>query len=280
MPITTLRDLEKNSGPTSSAFPNAWANSQQQQSLNPRNANYVSSVGGQVGVGGSVAVDLGYRHVTVSQEEFNNRPVSTMCKLNFCPCLMDNPCSPENLNAFLQSFKKASMIIIVIDIIVFIVEMSIGNYTTQNGISSSALITLQAKYVPAILKGQVWRFIIPVFLHGGLLHIFFNMFFQFQITVKKEYEIGTPKWLALYFASAFFGNLTSCLASPLTISVGASSALFGFIGADISESAILWHQYTPQVKYQKAMFWILFLVISFSMGFDSATIDRFIHFIY
>jgi len=81
-----------------------------------------------------------------------------------------------------------------------------------------------------ILQGQVWRLFTPVLLHGGLLHIFFNMYALFSIGRELELFYGHTRYLVLYMVSAFAGNVFSFLftAAP---SLGASTAIFGLIGA-------------------------------------------------
>lgn len=52
---------------------------------------------------------------------------------------------------------------------------------------------------------QWWRFIVPMFLHAGIIHITFNMVFQLRIGVDMEREIGIVRFAICYFASGIFG---------------------------------------------------------------------------
>lgn len=84
----------------------------------------------------------------------------------------------------------------------------------------------------AIRAGDYWRFITPVFLHGSLAHIFFNMYALFSIGGLLERHLGYARFIALYFLSAFSGNVFSFLfTGDSGYSVGASTAVFGLIGA-------------------------------------------------
>ena len=84
-----------------------------------------------------------------------------------------------------------------------------------------------------IQQGQVWRFITPVFLHGSIPHIFFNMYALFSIGSMLERHYGHQRFILLYFLAAFSGNVTSfLLASDSGYSVGASTAIFGLAAAE------------------------------------------------
>jgi rhomboid protease GluP len=81
-----------------------------------------------------------------------------------------------------------------------------------------------------ILQGQVWRLLTPVLLHGSLLHIGFNMYFLSRIGPGLEKHYGSGRFLALYLATAFTGNVLSYLFTAAN-SLGASTAIFGLVAA-------------------------------------------------
>ncbi|CAG8579224.1 11039_t:CDS:2 [Paraglomus occultum] len=78
---------------------------------------------------------------------------------------------------------------------------------------------------------QWYRFIIPIFLHGGIIHILFNMCFQLQTGVQVEREMGFWRFGIVYMASGIFGFILGGNFAQATIpSMGASGALFGIVG--------------------------------------------------
>lgn len=89
-----------------------------------------------------------------------------------------------------------------------------------------------ARINESIRTGELWRLITPVFLHGSLMHIFFNMYALFNIGSFLERQFGHGRFFLLYFLGAFAGNVFSfLLTGEGSISVGASTAVFGLIGA-------------------------------------------------
>ena len=88
-----------------------------------------------------------------------------------------------------------------------------------------------ARINSAILAGQVWRFLTPALLHGSFPHIFFNMYALYVLGVGLERYFGHRRFLILYVLCAFSGNVTSFLFTN-GYSVGASTAIFGLIGAE------------------------------------------------
>jgi rhomboid protease GluP len=81
-----------------------------------------------------------------------------------------------------------------------------------------------------IQAGQVWRLITPALLHGSLPHIFFNMYALLSLGTGLERYFGHGRFLLLYVLGAFAGNVASFLFTT-GFSVGASTAIFGLIGA-------------------------------------------------
>jgi rhomboid protease GluP len=102
---------------------------------------------------------------------------------------------------------------------------NIDNYT---------LVRFGAKYGPLIEVGQWWRFLTPIFLHGGLLHIGMNSWVLMDLGPAVEALYGRPKFLVLYIVAGIGGNLLSYWWHPLTVSIGASGAIVGLIGAMIT----------------------------------------------
>ncbi|HEY3343419.1 MAG TPA: rhomboid family intramembrane serine protease [Anaerolineaceae bacterium] len=95
------------------------------------------------------------------------------------------------------------------------------------------LYSLGCMSVPDVLSGQYWRLITPVFLHLGWLHIGINMYSLYVLGPGLERQFGHSRFLALYLIAGFAGNALSFMFLPLnTSSAGASTALFGLIGAE------------------------------------------------
>jgi len=82
---------------------------------------------------------------------------------------------------------------------------------------------------------ELWRLITSMFLHGDLLHLFSNMFSLLIFGSYIELSFSKLKFVLIYFISGFLGSLLTVFLLPLnTISLGASGAIFGLIGAALS----------------------------------------------
>jgi membrane associated rhomboid family serine protease len=86
-------------------------------------------------------------------------------------------------------------------------------------------------YGPAVDQGDYWRLITAGFLHSGILHIAFNMYALYWLGTMLEPGLGHVRFAALYFASLLAGSFGALLASPNAVTVGASGAVFGLMGA-------------------------------------------------
>jgi membrane associated rhomboid family serine protease len=84
-------------------------------------------------------------------------------------------------------------------------------------------------YSPATLAGEWWRIITPIFLHGGILHFFFNSYVLVQLGPLVEEEFGTERFWVIYLLSGICGSALSQFMRPVN-TVGASGAIFGLIG--------------------------------------------------
>lgn len=117
----------------------------------------------------------------------------------------------------------------------------------------------------AIAQGQWWRLISAAFLHGGFLHLAFNMYALYWLGPQLEQVLGHRKFLAIYLLAALGGNVTSYYFSELnTVSVGASGAIFGLITATI----VIGRERRADVSQLTTL-----LVLNVVIGFMSPAID-------
>ncbi|HCZ07354.1 MAG: hypothetical protein PWP37_851 [Thermotogota bacterium] len=122
-----------------------------------------------------------------------------------------------------ERLKSAVFIIAFVNLVLFLLEL-IG------GFSSSTLLKLGAQYGPLVDSGQYNRLITAMFLHGGLLHLFFNMYALIYLGTIIEKVYSTPKFVVAYFLSGVVGNIATQIFYHNTISIGASGAIFGLVG--------------------------------------------------
>jgi membrane associated rhomboid family serine protease len=88
-----------------------------------------------------------------------------------------------------------------------------------------------ALFGPLVQSGEYWRLFTVALVHGGLTHLFFNMFSLLVLGNPVEAALGKARFLVIFFVSLLTGSLASVyLNSYPHISVGASGAVFGLFG--------------------------------------------------
>ena len=90
-----------------------------------------------------------------------------------------------------------------------------------------------ALFGPLVADGEWWRIVSAGFLHASILHLAFNMYFLYFLGQLLEPEIGRVRFGIIYFVSLFGGSLGALILSPNAVTVGASGAVFGLMGAAI-----------------------------------------------
>jgi rhomboid protease GluP len=106
----------------------------------------------------------------------------------------------------------------------------LGQLASEQLLGFDYLAALGAKHNAAIAAGQYWRLVTPIFLHGGLLHVFFNMYALYNLGREVEAFMGPARFLLVFFYAGVAGTVFSLLFTP-NPSLGASGAIFGLIGA-------------------------------------------------
>jgi membrane associated rhomboid family serine protease len=85
--------------------------------------------------------------------------------------------------------------------------------------------------VSVICDGEWWRIFVSFFLHAGIFHLAFNMLTLLLLGSQLEREFGPLDMTAIYMSSGVAGQLASAVFLPNSVSVGASGAIFGLLGA-------------------------------------------------
>jgi membrane associated rhomboid family serine protease len=125
----------------------------------------------------------------------------------------------------------ATYVLIAVNVLMFLGSGAGGSFLTGSGGSSRVFQDL-ALWGPAIDIGHdYWRLISAGFLHSGLLHIGFNMYILYWLGTMLEPALGHARFGALYLASLLAGSFGALLLSPNAVTVGASGAVFGLMGA-------------------------------------------------
>jgi membrane associated rhomboid family serine protease len=124
----------------------------------------------------------------------------------------------------------ATYVLIALNVVAFLAEVATG--TGGLGEATGSVVRDFGLLGNGVADGEWYRLVTGGFLHAGLLHIAFNMFALFIVGRVVEPGIGTPRFVALYFASLFAGAFGALLLSePYELTVGASGAIFGLFGA-------------------------------------------------
>jgi membrane associated rhomboid family serine protease len=132
--------------------------------------------------------------------------------------------------AFEPSGYTGTIVLIALNVAAYFAEIATGT----GGLSgtSGSVIANFGLQGHAVADGEWYRLLTGGFLHAGLFHIGFNMFALFILGRLLEPAIGTPRFVALYFASLFAGSFGAiALTSPNEVTVGASGAIFGLFAA-------------------------------------------------
>ena len=86
-------------------------------------------------------------------------------------------------------------------------------------------------YGPFVAQGDWWRLITAAFLHASVVHIGFNMLALWWFGAPVEAYLGRARFIGLYLVSGLAGSAGALVLTPHSVTVGASGAIFGILGA-------------------------------------------------
>lgn len=216
----------------------------------------------------------------------------------------NNSYNPNQYYAGTQEHQWTSWLIpmfVVANIIVFIVAMFVNNCPRNNtgmdgkcvakflgrlsfqplrenplfGPSSSTLEKLGALRWSKVVHGhQGWRLVTCIWLHAGVIHLLANMLSLIFIGIRLEQQFGFVRVGIIYLLSGLGGSILSALFIQNNISVGASGALFGLLGAMLSELLTNWSIYTNKAAALLTL--IVIIAINLAVGI-LPHVDNFAH---
>jgi membrane associated rhomboid family serine protease len=112
--------------------------------------------------------------------------------------------------------------LIAVNVVVFLLEIAQARLLDDYGL-----------YGPFVAEGEWWRLITAAFLHGGVIHLLLNMLMLWWFGGPLEALLGPGRFIGLYLVSALAGSAGALLLSPRALTVGASGAVFGILGAGL-----------------------------------------------
>lgn len=122
---------------------------------------------------------------------------------------------------------------------------------------------------------QWFRFITPIFLHAGIIHLLLNMLAQWTLSAQIEREMGSGGFILTYFAAGIFGNVLGGNFSLVGVpSVGASGAIFGTVAVTWVDLFAHWKYHYRPVR--RLVFMTIELLIGIAIGYIPY-VDNFAH---
>jgi membrane associated rhomboid family serine protease len=151
-----------------------------------------------------------------------------------CP---DHAGQPHGAGRVGQEIRRASYessgaivtkVLVGINVAVYLLELAAGGQVngTGNRIYEDGVL-----FGPAVANGDWWRLFTSMFLHYGPIHLAFNMLALWWFGSAVELVLGRGRYLLLYVVSGLAGAAGTLLFAPQSLTVGASGAIFGILGA-------------------------------------------------
>ena len=151
-----------------------------------------------------------------------------------CP---DHSGQPQGAARVTQGMRRASYegtgalvtkTLIGVNVGIYLLELAMGGQINGTG---NEIYTHGVLYGPLVAAGDWWRLITAAFLHYGPLHLGMNMLALWLFGAAVEQVLGRGRYLLLYLVSGLAGSAGALLLTPESLTVGASGAIFGILGA-------------------------------------------------
>ena len=137
--------------------------------------------------------------------------------------------------------------LIGINVALFVLELATGgqlngtgSWIYEQGVLVSTAVDSSGQVV-GVSEGEWWRLVTATFLHYGPLHLGMNMLVLWFIGPPLEEYFGHSRYLLVYLVSGLAGSAGALIWSPNALTVGASGAIWGIMGAAlVLEARRIW----------------------------------------
>lgn len=165
------------------------------------------------------------------------------------------------------------LIIAVLNIMVFVIMVFAGlGLISFEGYD---LYAWGANHRLAVINGQWWRLLTNIFLHGGLMHLIFNLYGLFFVSIFLEPVLGRMKFIIAYIVCGLIASLASIWWYPAMVSVGASGAIFGLYG--VLTALLTTNKVDTKLKNELLINNAIFIGINLVLGLAGGGIDNAAH---
>jgi membrane associated rhomboid family serine protease len=141
-------------------------------------------------------------------------------------------------SAFAGNRPLLTQILIGVNVGIFLLGIVMTGANAVDGASKLARYggllaqgSFDGRTLDGVAEGQWYRLITSGFLHYGFLHLAFNMYALWVLGGMLEKSVGRVQLAIVYFVSMLGGSLGALIVSPDALTVGASGAIFGLMGA-------------------------------------------------
>jgi membrane associated rhomboid family serine protease len=161
----------------------------------------------------------------------------------------------------------AVFVLILINVLVFLIEISVGDWNDPRDLHRIGALEPLA----VVAQGEYWRLFTALFLHGGFLHLGFNLFALYVLGPPLERAIGTMRFLACYLISGLASSVGVVALNEIGLVhvaelIGASGCIMGVVGA--WAGFLLRHRHAPFAKQRLAN---IALIVVIQIAFDLST---------
>ena len=161
----------------------------------------------------------------------------------------------------------AVFILILVNLLVFLFEISTGDWNDPAVLHRIGALEPYA----VVVQSEYWRLFTALFLHGGVLHLGFNLFALYVLGPPLEHAIGTLRFAACYLISGLASSagvvaLTEMGLVQVDQLIGASGCIMGIVGA--WAGFLLRHHHAPLARQRLAN---IALIVAIQIAFDLST---------
>jgi rhomboid protease GluP len=183
---------------------------------------------------------------------------------------------PDDHVEFLQAVWTRrpifTYIFLGLNILIFVLMAFAGGSSSE-----PTLLAFGVKSNAEIARGEWWRFVTPIFIHIGMLHLFFNSYALWIVGPQVEKLYGPARFVILYVLTGVAGVYGSYFYHPQSISAGASGAIFGLFGVLLVFGIRYRSSIPPFFKRAVGTGVLPIIVINLIIGFTIPAIDNSAH---